>query len=817
MSGTGWFGRRRRVGRGRLEKGALKTAPAGFFVFSIFALAPVSPADVPEAVLLRPPDRDALAAVELLRQRSRAPVSARWDPATGRLAALEGRFTLPAGATPGEEIAARCLSFLDELRWVLGWSPEIELRLDSQREGIGTQHLRFAAYLDGVAVSGAEAAVHLELASRQGPAKEGGRPEFDIVYLTSRLFPELPPPEGERDDFLAPRLSSAEARLQAERAVGTRSLRSASRARLEILPLPAPGRLVYAGGVPSLAPRGQFLVRVDARSGEVVSVGDLLRYGGAEPREGRGRVFIANPVVTLRDSSLEDMADSAAAVPAEAYSDAVLLGLDGEGGLTGTYVTTAGTPEAVRRARLAFDFLRDHDGFEEVMAYYHIDSVQRFVQSLGFNNIYHRQIPVFVNSEPPGVPYTEAQAYYLPSFDGSGTGEIAFGSGGVDAAEDPEVIVHEYGHALQDNQVPGFGGTFENLETFALGEGWADFLSGAYHATFSGGVGDACLGEWWFRGVAELFGKTGDCVRRLDSTKVYPQDLVGEPHADGEIWSAALWEAYQALGREQVLRLVLQSHFFLRVSSGFEDAALAVLRADTQLHAGEHEEVLRRIFDNRGILREAPVLAWFHVVRHAPAITLPSSGAAESKLRLRRAGVIASGPNAVEVYVHIAHEFPGELQLSLRAPSGASVVLNSAGSRPLPSGPIVFGERPEPSDSFESLAGEPIAGVWTLRLENGDLPPGMLSEWGLRFRGFVRGDTDASGAITVNDAVLLIRYLFARGSLACPKAGDIDDDGRLDVSDAVGVLRFVFGRAGAPPEPFPAPGEDLTPDALTCE
>jgi zinc metalloprotease ZmpB len=42
----------------------------------------------------------------------------------------------------------------------------------------------------------------------------------------------------------------------------------------------------------------------------------------------------------------------------------------------------------------------------------------------------------------------------------------------VDDAEDGEVIVHEYGHSVQDGQVPGFG---TNLESGANGEGHSDY------------------------------------------------------------------------------------------------------------------------------------------------------------------------------------------------------------------------------------------------------------------------------------------------------------------------------------------------------
>ncbi len=44
---------------------------------------------------------------------------------------------------------------------------------------------------------------------------------------------------------------------------------------------------------------------------------------------------------------------------------------------------------------------------------------------------------------------------------------LTFGTGGVDDAEDAGIIAHEYGHSIQDNQVPGFG---SSAEGGAMGE-----------------------------------------------------------------------------------------------------------------------------------------------------------------------------------------------------------------------------------------------------------------------------------------------------------------------------------------------------------
>ena len=46
--------------------------------------------------------------------------------------------------------------------------------------------------------------------------------------------------------------------------------------------------------------------------------------------------------------------------------------------------------------------------------------------------------------------------------------DLTFGTGGVDDAEDAEIILHEYGHAIQDDQLAGFGASSEGK---AMGEG----------------------------------------------------------------------------------------------------------------------------------------------------------------------------------------------------------------------------------------------------------------------------------------------------------------------------------------------------------
>jgi len=253
---------------------------------------------------------------------------------------------------------------------------------------------------------------------------------------------------------------------------------------------------------------------------------DVNRYA-----TGTGRVFNVNAVVATRNNSLKDSNDAASAVPPGAYTTVGLLRLVGTGYLDGSYASSSSTKKRVFNSGNAFLFDRSFDGFSETMAYYYLDYAQAYIQSIGFNNVNNRQQIFAVNR------LKQDNSFYSPN-----TKEISYGTGGVDDAEDAEVIWHEYGHSVQDNEVPDFGSV---SESGAMGEGFGDYLAGSIGAQFSSGFQDICLGEW----DATSYSNTNPpCLRRLDSIKHYPEAIVNEVHADGEIWSAGLWEVRSAFG-----------------------------------------------------------------------------------------------------------------------------------------------------------------------------------------------------------------------------------------------------------------------------
>src|SRR4029453_17004640 len=153
---------------------------------------------------------------------------------------------------------------------------------------------------------------------------------------------------------------------------------------------------------------------------------------------GVGSVFVPNPVQSLGDQSLTDQKAADAAVPAAAYHTVTLTNLDGSGYLRGDYaavVSETGNP--TYSPTNTFTYTRHQDEFEQVMAYYWVTEAQRYIHSLGFG-VTRRAI----NNRPQALRinqlgYDNSFATVHPK------NELRFGKGGVDDAEDGEVILHE--------------------------------------------------------------------------------------------------------------------------------------------------------------------------------------------------------------------------------------------------------------------------------------------------------------------------------------------------------------------------------------
>ncbi len=311
-------------------------------------------------------------------------------------------------------------------------------------------------------------------------------------------------------------------------------------------------------------------------------------------RTASGTVFLPNPVQDLGIETLTDQKDADYAALAPAYHRVTLTDLDGSGTLTGAYVrvkSSTGKP-AVSVGGSFPAFHRDTDQFEQVMGYHWVTTAQAYLQHLGFGStlrpVNQRQIEVRINQ------FGGDNSFFRPD-----KANITLGKGGVDDAEDAEVIVHEYGHSVQDGQVGGFG---TSLESGAIGEAFGDYLAVVVTSWAAGAPTDppeACVADWDSVSYTRL---VPHCLRRLDGVKHYPEDVIGEVHADGEIWSRALWDIRTAVGDTKASTLIVEAQFAFAPDTSFRAAALDTVAAARRLYGASAANAVTKAFQARGIL-----------------------------------------------------------------------------------------------------------------------------------------------------------------------------------------------------------------------
>jgi hypothetical protein len=336
---------------------------------------------------------------------------------------------------------------------------------------------------------------------------------------------------------------------------------------------------------------------VDGGSGEIMEALPLM-----QSVNGSGRVFDPNPVNTLDDGSLTDQSNTNYAALSGAYVNKPLLGLTSTGTganlrylLRGPHVRMVDLRASAvascmtgqnelrlpppRSTTTTFNFNRNQSGFEHTMAYFHIDRSQRYIKGLGFTNLWNDDIRVDAHAFP------QDNSFYCGS--PAGAGYLAFGDGGVDDAEDADVVLHEYGHALQDAAAPGR--YLSSGQAGAMGEGFGDYWS---YTQRQGGTYGPCFAEW---------DGEGTCLRRLDRNKKYPDGYVGQVHKDGEIWSRGLRDLNRKLTKNVANKIILQSHFLIATNPTFQKGLRALLDADEELNDGANKDDICATFADRGI------------------------------------------------------------------------------------------------------------------------------------------------------------------------------------------------------------------------
>ena len=466
----------------------------------------------------------------------------------------------------------------------------------------GTRHVRLRPYLQGVELRGADLRLEWVTGEHPGPA---GQPPA----ASSRVVVDFEPwPESwkatetlaaagatvhtlsaaswwnriglgraqqrMRDTTVRPYIALQEGRaprLLAE--VGARFTDGASRdassgaSSSDLALTQAWSSLPWEGARPEPVGPLWLEVELDA-SGSPVSVRDGRLFD--EPN-GRALVFDPDPVTTSKDRSLRD------GDPVEHWRTWVdLYDLDDSGYLRGPRVSVVtDRPPRARELDGVFEFVSADPRFEEAMAYAHGDRALRRVAEL-IGAARSRALTLRVHGTAAD------NSWFSRPQD-----EIIYGDGGVDDAEDADIILHEVGHAIHDLLVPGFGGG----DSRALSEGFADFWAATRN-------GDPCVGDW------DATSYSPPCLRECDLELAYPFDRTGRPHDDGRIYSGALWEIRTNLGAELAEPLALLAFLEQDTDATFPEAGASILAACDRMGLSESDRaVVLEALGRRGLAR----------------------------------------------------------------------------------------------------------------------------------------------------------------------------------------------------------------------
>jgi subtilisin-like proprotein convertase family protein len=603
-----------------------------------------------------------------------------------------------------------------------------DLRLDYERESLLGTYRHYTQYVEGLPVFGGEV---IERVERDGSTRE--------LY---RSIAKAAPKRA----LIAKSTALANAPAGAMREEQLVAVNIAGEAR------PA-WRVVIEQN-----PHEPVAHYIDAATGALLVSQPLFAHITA-----KGRVFDPNPVAKLNDPSLRDQNDSAAAVSEAAYSLVDLLELNPSGMLAGPNVQIVDTDapttlHADSAQPLLFD--RSQPQFEEVNVYFHIDRSQRYMQSLGYTGA--RRIDGYAIPVDPHALSGADNSLYVGSVV-PGQGKLYFGDGGVDDAEDSDIVLHEFFHSVQDWIAPfAFFGTSAS-QSRAMGEGFSDYW--AYSSNYEPGLGSGhdpyCLAEWDARcggddsSQACGYPAGANCLRRVDSAKTMNDYINGEisgtEHKNGEIWSSALREIFDALvrrhgvtdGRRMADTLVLESMFGAPSNPTYAGIGRKLLEADRVLNNAAHAGTICSAFTARLILDNTECdasprgeVTLFQSPQQGLAIPDNAPNGVTSTLDITDSRSI----DHLSVNVNIVHPSRGDLQIVLSGPDGTTAILQNPSSDRSPAAQMTFGIDTDPADRLDIFHNRAANGRWTLTVR--DLQPqnsGTLISWslGITFAGDV--------------------------------------------------------------------------------
>jgi uncharacterized repeat protein (TIGR01451 family) len=243
-----------------------------------------------------------------------------------------------------------------------------------------------------------------------------------------------------------------------------------------------------------------------------------------------------------------------------------------------------------------FRFNRSDDAFEAVMAYYHLDKSMRYInETLGIP-----VVPFQNNGKVIFDPSAESgrdNSHFSPAL-----GLLYYGEGGVDDAEDADVIWHEFGHGIHTWVT---NGGFTNTE--GLSEGFSDYWAQSYSRSLNNwqpSESDYQRLYQWDGNFAPFFG------RITNSTSKYPEGLTASNiYLSGQIFSTTMMKVWDVIGRSNTDKMAVIGMSMTNNNANQNDAINAIYQAAKLLGLSSTQiQAIYTIFSNAGYTMPAQVL-----------------------------------------------------------------------------------------------------------------------------------------------------------------------------------------------------------------
>ena len=232
-----------------------------------------------------------------------------------------------------------------------------------------------------------------------------------------------------------------------------------------------------------------------------------------------------------------------------------------------------------------FIFNRYEIGFQQVNAFYHLSEIAKQIDNYGFTDAVDFAISVDADG------FNGADNSFFHPYSNDVNGElIEFGAYNgtedhIPDAEDTEVVIHEYTHAIIDS----YNSNRISNERYTMEEGFCDYMAVSY--TYP-------LGDYNWQKIFKWDGNLSWNGRSAVSDKCYTDisRFSNNYYEHSDLWTSALLDIYFILGKELTDKLVLHTITGLTGNTTMKQAADIMLEMDIQFFNGNNQRTISTVF-----------------------------------------------------------------------------------------------------------------------------------------------------------------------------------------------------------------------------